>query len=164
MLKSKDPNNPWHQKPEDLTWLKGIKDEVDVKYNQLASSYIPVIIDVGLARIADINDFDTYKLKTPDLKLPIDYLAYESFVTDPNEFSLESDVWMLGVCLWEMSTYCRRKPYEKELRAFKQKSSKVYSNKVDLLKDYLGSGGRIELRHDMPKAIQSILRDRVGIS
>ncbi|CAB3986462.1 tyrosine- kinase receptor Tie-1-like [Paramuricea clavata] len=64
------------------------------------------ISDFGLSRI---YDDDYYRSHRENQRLPIRWLAPECL--EQKKFTVYSDVWSLGVTLWEMFSYGKR-PYE----------------------------------------------------
>lgn len=110
----------------------------------------PRIIDFGLARVIkpgepdELVDSDGYMMKT-NRKLPLPYLAIEAFKAHPPIFSFASDVWGLGVALWEISVYCKLDPY-----------NKVRGEK---LQQQVLKGKRLQIRNDLPKELQKLMQN-----
>jgi focal adhesion kinase 1 len=75
--------------------------------NVLVSSHECIkLSDFGLSRQMDDNVY----LASNRLKLPIKWMAPESI--NYRKFTHSSDVWMFGVCVWEILRYGEEKPFQ----------------------------------------------------
>lgn len=79
-----------------------------------------VVCDFGLSRSIDpqpdedfmdaVNFKETYYRVDQQHLLPVRWMAPESL--NSGKFSRKSDVWMMGVTIWQVLTSCDQKPYE----------------------------------------------------
>lgn len=100
----------------------------------LPEDFTPIIIDYGISRISNVDDSDMagYIAENSAQKLPVNIIAVENlFLAAQNPFNNKSDIWSLGVAMWELSIYCERRPYELELPQCSQQT------KIHQLKSYL---------------------------
>ncbi|MCG8408038.1 MAG: serine/threonine-protein kinase [Phycisphaerales bacterium] len=75
------------------------------------SSVQPKILDFGIARVTDADTFPaTLQTRTGQLIGTLKYMSPEQAAGNPNEIDTRSDVYTLGVILYELLT--RRMPYE----------------------------------------------------
>ena len=67
------------------------------------------IIDFGLGRIVSAqNPTSGYKPIKEDRKLPVRFVPVENLFSFDTPYTFPSDVWSLGITMWEMSIYCCR--------------------------------------------------------
>jgi serine/threonine protein kinase len=95
----------------------------------VATDMCALLADFGLARHVDTDNMTSYYTLTTDVLLPLRWLSPESLLS--NKFSRQSDVWMLGVLLWEVTTNGRVLPYSSCDNAL-QLATQVVTGKLTL--------------------------------
>ncbi|XP_046849842.1 uncharacterized protein LOC124443400 [Xenia sp. Carnegie-2017] len=100
------------------------------------------ISDFGLSRI---YDDEYYRSQRDNQKLPLRWLAPECL--EHKKFTVNSDVWSLGVTLWEMFSYGQR-PYE----------DWNYSGPTEFL-NHLKDGKRLERPRSCLEEVYRIMKD-----
>ena len=119
----------------------------------LTSEYDIKLIDFGLAReIKDDQTDSNYETKHPNIALPIPYMAPECL--KKSTFNHKSDIWALGVFMWEIFTFCRFK------YSMYHRESKVYRNsrKREDLTAALEKGLRLKQPEGMDPNLYKVIK------
>ena len=120
-------------------------------YETINNRYSIKLIDFGLARKIKGEDADrNYKIKTAELKLPLPYLALECL--EESIFSHYSDIWALGIFIWEMFTFCKYKNdmYKRECPG--------YANDWTQLTKLLQEGTRLKQPKSVDKKFYELIK------
>uniref|UniRef100_A0A8C5WM84 receptor protein-tyrosine kinase n=1 Tax=Leptobrachium leishanense TaxID=445787 RepID=A0A8C5WM84_9ANUR len=102
----------------------------------VGNSYTIKIADFGMSR--NLYSGDYYRIQGRAV-LPIRWMAWESILL--GKFTMSSDIWALGVTLWEMFTLCKEQPYsvlsdeqviENTGEFFRDQGRQIYLSKTPL--------------------------------
>ncbi|KAL7670374.1 hypothetical protein ACOME3_005308 [Neoechinorhynchus agilis] len=99
------------------------------------------LADFGISRQFDNFVNQTSPKQTRKTKIPIRWMAPESIIY--NQFTHSSDVWMFGVCVWEIMT-CGLKPY-----------SGIANNRVA---DHIEAGNRLPQPSGCPDDLYNLMQ------
>lgn len=138
------------------------------EYKEIGMDRIAKIIDFGLSRKPNGKEIG-YVALNQNRPLPIPFIGPENLYGHP--YNHATDLWGVGVTIWQMSGYCKFAPYQNEIPGL---YTTLKASMLDEIKNYLlpnydngkfgpkddrryQGGKRLQIRRDMPKKMAKIL-------